>query len=121
MKTEVWELAKKILVGLFTLASSVVITALIKGEPLTGLARLGTLWRLLKTPAVPVWVFATLLIFAFVCVREWGKIAKEQRRTLHIVWHVRDSLWHMGAVAGAPAMQFIVQATFTGRERIPFR
>lgn len=87
-----------------------VVTAIVKGEPLTGLARFSGIVRLLQT-SVPLWVLLILLLLAvpgWVCV-----IGHRTQRELHVVWEPENCGWGRGAIGAEPAMQIVAQGVFT--------
>jgi hypothetical protein len=113
---KVQEWAEKIGQGVVVGIIVVILGALLRGDPLKGLSRAGLIWQVIVSRTIPVWLFLVVVLFAFYTGRLLVQQHKTDRLPLSIVWHEEKSFWHMGALRGEPAMQILVEASFTGRE-----
>lgn len=64
MKTSLRKLATDTLKGLVGLIGTIVVTALITGQPLAGLVKLKGLYQIFIQSSVPAWAFAVILMLA---------------------------------------------------------
>lgn len=120
-KQKVLEWVEKSVLVLVSAVATVLITALLQGQSLSGLTKFAVFWDILKSQSIPVWLFVVVLIAAFFGIQGTFAAARERKRALHIVWHEKNSSWHMGTDCGQPAMQVMADATLTGRERDPIQ
>jgi hypothetical protein len=100
-----------------TTAGGIVVTALIKGEPLGGLTRFRTLLPFLQT-AIPLWV---LLITLAVCVALITRVVDVRHKPsakLHISWDRSQCLWHKADSGGEPAMQIMGWALISSADTV---
>jgi hypothetical protein len=66
VKTKILKLAIDALKGLIAIIATVIFTALITGQPLTGLFRLKGLYETFIRSSVPAWTFATTLMLTLI-------------------------------------------------------
>jgi hypothetical protein len=108
-------LAIEVLKYVATTAGGIIITAVIKGEPLAGLIRLRTLSHFLTT-STPLWIFLIALV---VCVGLTTALVRAKVTPgpkLHVSWDRGQCLWHKGSVAGKPAMQIMGSALISSAD-----
>lgn len=85
----------------------VILTALIKGEPLAGLTTIPKLARFLRT-SVPLWLLlVAVLVIAWILPGFIQSKAKPGGPKLHVSWDRQQCFWHKGAVGLVPAMQIV--------------
>ena len=85
-------------------AGGIILTALIKGEPLTGLAKLGGLAHLLNT-GVPLWLLLILLLLCVWMAPTVYQALRKPRPKLYMSWNRVSSLWALGKYGETPTMQ----------------
>jgi hypothetical protein len=91
----------------------IVVTAIIKGESLAGVAQLGRLLPLLQT-GVPLWILLVLLV-----VLVWmipvviGAKRKVDGPKLYVSWERMSCVWALGKYGETPIMQISGQAVIT--------
>ena len=105
-----------------TLLVGIIIPALIKGESLTGLARLKTLIPFLKT-SVPLWLFLLLLMLCIYLATPFLK-SLGKRPMLHVSWERITCVWALGRFGDTPMMQIQGEAMVSSSgmtERIVIR
>jgi hypothetical protein len=105
---------EKICVGLFTAVAAVILTAIIKGDELSGLGKLAVFLRILNF-GVPLWLFIVVLVTAILGTIQWVRQSRTAK-TLYVVWDPVQCLWGTGAIGGTPAMQLTMKGLFTNSD-----
>lgn len=109
--TKEWkERLEKIAIGTVTSLLLLVPTALIKGEELKGLSKVGALLRLLST-GIPLWLFLIVLVVAILGGVRWFKSRRGE--IVHVQWKEDRCLWTVAHAGTARWMQVMLSGFIT--------
>ena len=122
-----WEKIRQVALAVTRFVAALVIpivaAALLKGEPLKGLAKLESLLRLLKT-GVPLWVVLLLIIACVWMLPSAIRNALPKQPKLHVSWERISCVWALGRFGTQPMMQIQGDAIVTSsntQERVILR
>ena len=95
-----------------TVVVPIIVAALLKGESLTGLAKIKPFLHFLTT-GIPLWLFLSLLILCVWMIPSVVRARRPSQPKLHVSWERIACIWALGKFGDTPMMQIQGQAVIS--------